>query len=202
MPSFTSAALECPRQLRNRALLWSSTPLINWLWMQSVHEFGHVIGIVWAGGRVIDVDLHPLRISQTLFEAESDWIPLIVWMGPVFGCLLPLCAWGVASVLSVRWAHHFQFFAGFCLIANGAYLGSAAWTPVGDALTLTQHGSPTTVLFGFAIVTIPGGFWLWNGLGPQFGMGEPSRTIPDREAHLVVAILLLTATAEMFFSSI
>jgi hypothetical protein len=103
-------------------LLIASTIFASWLGMQDVHELGHVIGAWFTGGRVARVVLHPLGLSRT--EMRSNPLPLVVaWAGPVLGTLMPLALWGIAR--RRRWSVAFlpRFFAGFCLIANGSYLG-------------------------------------------------------------------------------
>src|SRR4051794_17898188 len=105
-----------------QVVLILSTLLLSWLGMMSAHELGHVLGAWLTGGGVVRVVLHPLTISRT--EVAPNPAPLlVVWAGPLVGVALPLLAWGVACLL--RWAGWYllRFFAGFCLIANGAYIG-------------------------------------------------------------------------------
>ena len=66
-----------------------------------------------------------------------------------------------------------RFFAGFCLIANGAYLGVGSVLGSGDCGELLRQGSPVWVLRVFGAVAVPMGFWLWSGQGPNFGSGTP-----------------------------
>lgn len=77
----------------HQVILIASTLLGSWLGMQAVHEFGHVVGAWLTGGQVDRVVLHPLTISRTDL-ARNPHPLLVVWAGPVFGCLLPLDAWG------------------------------------------------------------------------------------------------------------
>ena len=57
-----------------------------------------------------------------------------------------------------------QFFAGSCLVANGAYIGAGSFRRIGDAGDLLRQGSPIWSLWLFGIITIPLGLYLWNGL--------------------------------------
>src|SRR4051794_14452795 len=109
------------RRLHQCILVASVLPL-SWLGMMAVHELGHVLGAWLTGGAVSKVVLHPLTISRT--ELSHNPHPLLVtWAGPVLGVLLPLLALGVAAAVRMPGVYLLRFFAGFCLIANGAYIG-------------------------------------------------------------------------------
>src|SRR5437762_5721447 len=115
----------------SQTILIASTLLGSWLGMQAIHESGHVIGALLTGGRVARVVLHPLTISRTDLAVNPH--PLAgAWAGPVGGVLLPLLAWAVAACLRTPAAFMVRFFAGFCLIANGAYIGAGSFDGVGD----------------------------------------------------------------------
>jgi hypothetical protein len=145
----------------------------SWLGMQAVHEAGHVLGACLSGGRIARVVLHPLTISRT--DLAHNPCPLfVVWSGPVFGVLLPLALWLVAAGLRLPGAFVLRFFAGFCLIANGAYISVGSFDRIGDCGVMLQHGSAMWQLWLFGAVSVPAGFWLWHRQGPHFGLG-PSR---------------------------
>jgi hypothetical protein len=112
-------------------LLCVASCLAAWLGMQQVHELGHVLGAAATGGRVERVVLHPLTISRT-DVAENRRPLVVVWAGPLVGILLPLVLWGATALLRLRLAFLLRFFAGFCLIANGAYIGAGSLGRVGD----------------------------------------------------------------------
>ncbi len=140
----------------------------SWLGMMIVHETGHVLNGWFSGGHVSHVVLHPLAISRT--DLSENPHPLFVaWGGVVWGAVLPLAFWLVARKLWARLAFLFKFFAGFCLITNGAYMGSAIVMPVGDSEDLLRLGAPMWVLVVPGIVAVVGGLALWNGLGKSFG---------------------------------
>ena len=150
-----------------------STIAGSWLGMQAVHELGHVVGAYATGGRVARVVLHPLRLSRT--DLAQNPRPLVVaWAGPLGGVLGPLGLWGIAAVSRGDWAFLPRFFAGFCAVANGAYIGCGAFAWIGDAQQLRQHGAPVPLLAGFGIVCVALGLWLWHGQGRHFGLG-PNR---------------------------
>ncbi len=173
------------------AILIISTILGSWIAMQVVHEAGHVIGAVATGGTVAAVHLPPLDFSQTTVHPNPK--PLIVtWAGPVVGVLVPVCLWWLAAMAKRPWAYLLRFFAGFCLVANGAYLGVGVFFEVGDCRDLLLHGATAWQLIFFGLIAVPSGFWLWHRQGKHFGLGcEPD---PNHVMH-GLAIALLTGTA-------
>jgi hypothetical protein len=112
---------------RPQLVLIVCTLACSWLAMQIVHELGHVIGAWWTGGVVAKVVLRPWTFSRT--ELTSNPEPaLVAWAGPMIGALAPLVSWLVAKIGHCPGAYLLRFFAGFCLIANGAYLGAERLT--------------------------------------------------------------------------
>ncbi len=178
-----------------QVLLIVSAAGFSWLAMLAVHELGHVLHLAATGGTVQYVILHPLAISYT--QAGRNPHPLVVaWGGPIWGCLIPLAIFAAARAVTRRHAWLAAFFAGFCLIANGAYLAGDAFVQGGDGRELVAHGSPPWVLIVLGLVAFAGGLWLWNGLGPHFGLG-PTQGRVDRRAALAAALaLVLVIVAE------
>lgn len=180
---------------RNAILLGLSTLFLSWCWMQAVHELGHVLGAWVTGGCVRCVELHPLSISRTEVSPNPSAVT-VTWAGPVCGVVLPITLWLLLLQLAIYYhslraiVPFLRFFAGFCLIANGAYLGAAVLEPVGDARDLIQVGEPVWRLGVFGLVTIPTGFALWNAQGNWFGWGPNPRTIPTREVTTMWGILI------------
>lgn len=140
-----------------------------WYGMMVVHEAGHMIGAWLTGGVVERVVLHPLAISRTDLSVNPHPL-IVVWSGPLLGCMIPLMLWLVVRCFLQKYAHLARFFAGFCCVANGAYLGIGSFDSVGDAGELLRHHCPIGYLWLFGIVLVPAGFGLWNGLGPSFGI--------------------------------
>ena len=182
-----------------RVTLITCTILSSWLLMQVVHEGGHVIGAWWSGGRVIAVDLHPLRISQTHLDPNPAPV-FVIWSGPVIGTVVPLGLWLAARRLLPEWSYLFRFFAGWCLVSNGLYLGSGVIFPVGDAHDLLHHGVSRTVLGLFGLVTIPSGFLLWHGQGKPFGRGSDPSPVSTRHAFIVLLVTAVVITVECLLS--
>ena len=182
----------------HQAILIISALLGSWLGMQAVHESGHVLGALLSGGRVAKVVLHPLTISRT--DLTSNPSPLlVVWAGPLFGIVLPLTLWSISVLLRLPCTFVLRFFAGFCLIANGAYIGCGSFDRVGDCGEMLRHGSTLWQLWLFGAVTVPAGLWLWQGQGLYFdtrARGGPGAASAARVAYAsMAACLLLLALA-------
>lgn len=223
---------------RSRLLYSTATVLLCWLLMQAVHELGHVLGAWITGGQVVAVDLHPLRISQTIVDPNPHPV-VVVWSGPLFGVSFPLLVWAVCQFRcspgrrrhnrcnssidrpepsplpgghgpSTPAANHgtqsnhvtashvtgwLRFFAGFCLVANGAYLGAAFWMPVGDGFDLLRHGVPVWQPVLFGIIGVSLGLSLWHGLGPMFGLVRDAEPVPRALFWGVIAVLGIVVAA-------
>ena len=171
-------------------LVVSFLPL-SWLWMMSVHELGHVVGARCSGGTVTFVELHPLTISRTDVQPNPSPL-LVVWCGPIIGCLVPTVVWGIARL--AKWQGEFllRFLAAFCLVSNGVYIGIGGFELVGDAGDMLRLGSPAWLLWLFGLCTVGLGFGLWNGLGPQFGMGQQSERVSSIWVLLSFGLLVVT----------
>jgi len=180
----------------NQILLIASFLPFCWLAMMAVHELGHVLAARATGGAVTKVVLHPLAISRT--DVAPNPAPLrIVWAGPILGVALPLAVWGLFWIAKLPGGYLARFFAGFCLIANGAYLGFGSFGNIGDAGVMIRHGSPIGLLWLFGIVTVPLGFLLWHRLGPSFGLGESNGRVDAGAAYVSVGLF-----AVMFFATL
>jgi len=178
------------RQSLLRAVLIMAMLLASWLGMQAVHELGHVLGARLTGGEVARVVLHPLTLSRTDLARNPHPLP-VVWLGPAFGAIAPLLLWGFALLVKLPGAFVLRFFAGFCLIANGVYIGIGSLAGVGDCGDLLRHGAPIWQLGLFGAVTAPLGLWLWNGLGRHFGLGPQANPISPTVVGIVAAIAVV-----------
>jgi len=136
--------------------------LAAWWWlMMAIHELGHVLACLVTGATIEAVILWPWTISQTV-RSGSRWPLIDTWAGPLFGMLAPLALWLlVARRPAGGWIGGW---AGFCLVANGAYLGGGWLAPGGDAVELMQMGVPVGVLIGVGALGMGGGLWLWHHL--------------------------------------
>jgi hypothetical protein len=181
-------------------LLLLSAALSAWLGMQAVHELGHVVGAWLTGGTVERVVLHPLAISRT--DVAPNPAPLVVvWAGPIVGILVPLAAWGNLAAARSPGAWAARFFAGFCLLANGLYIGIGSFEGVGDAGDMLRAGSPIWTLWLFGLIAAPAGLALWNGLGKWFGFGSDTPPVPASRAIAAAAVMLGTILASLGYSA-
>jgi hypothetical protein len=182
-----------------QVLLIVATLACSWLAMQAVHELGHIAAAAVSGGRVKAVILHPATLSYTQLAANPH--PLFVsWMGPIVGVVLPLAALAIARMCRLRNLYLFQFFAGFCLIANGAYLAFGSLNGIGDADDIMRHGSPLWLLWLFGVITIPLGLLMWNRLGPYFGLGAKAGQVERADAYIMCALLAIIVLIEILLS--
>ncbi len=140
----------------DQLLLIASYLPFCWLAMMAVHELGHVLGAFATGGQVARVVLHPLAISRTDLVANPHpmWTS---WAGPLFGMTAPMFLHVVFHKKQWTCDYLVRFFAGFCLIANGMYIGIGSFGQIGDAGDLLRHGSPIWLLWLFGIATVPAG---------------------------------------------
>jgi hypothetical protein len=107
----------------------------------------------------------------------------VVWAGPVVGVAVPLLLWGLAAAAGMRGAFVLRFFAGFCLLANGLYIGVGSFDGVGDCGEMLRHGSQPWQLWAFGAVTTPIGLWLWHRQGPHFGLGPAKGQVSPAAAY-------------------
>ena len=182
----------------HQIVLAVSTLALSWFAMMAVHESGHVLGAWLTGGSVAKVVPHPLTISRTDLAVNPQPL-LVVWAGPLFGVLAPLLAWIGTQLGRVPFWYLLRFFAGFCLIANGAYLGVGSFDGVGDAGDLLRHGAPIWQLWLFGILCVPAGFLLWHRLGPHFGFGEAQGSVNIPAAYGCLFALIVTLTLMALF---
>lgn len=179
-------------------LLASLLPLC-WLLMQVVHEAGHIIATVATGGKVTKVVLHPLAISRT--DVSPNPVPLVVvWAGPLLGTAIPLGLFFLARQTKWQAAFLLRFFAGFCAIANGLYIGVGSFQGIGDAGEMLQFGSPIWSLWLTGLLFVPLGFLLWNNQGSAFGFGKQPQEISPQVVWGTFAMLVIVVVLELFFS--
>lgn len=164
-----------------------------------MHEFGHVLHAWISGGTVTKVVLHPLAISRT--DVRPNPAPrFVVWGGFVWGVALPGVISLVAASRNWRWQPFFAFLAGFCLLANGAYLALGFWSPVGDTRMLVRHGEFPALLLVLGVALTTAGLWQWHRLDRNAGR-DWTRRLTRRDIAGVTIALASVIIAEWLLSS-
>ena len=132
-----------------------------WFGMEATHEMGHVLAAWSSGASVERVVLVPISRTDT---TGVEYPVLLHGAGPVFGVVFPLLLWVLVRRFRHSAAYLFRFFAGFCLVANGAYIG-CDFSVVGptDAGYLIEHGVSRWILVLFGLLCVSGGLLLWHG---------------------------------------
>jgi hypothetical protein len=168
----------------------------SWLAMQAIHEMGHVLGALAGGGTVVKVCLLPTEFSRT--EVFPNPHPLLeVWAGPVIAAVVPLLAFLLAAALKAPGLYLFRFFAGFCLVVNGVYIGAGSFYGLADSEELLKYGAGFWHLLLFGVLTAPAGLCLWNGLGPAFGFGAAKGRANRGAALTALGLLLVLVGIEL-----
>jgi hypothetical protein len=188
-----------------------STAGLSWLLMMLLHECGHAWHGWLSGARLDTIHLPLMGFSRTDFAANPH--PLFVaWGGPVWGCLFPLAFFFSFHIVNTeagsrfslkKYAYLPRWFAGFCLIANGAYLLGGIFLTSGadDGGAILQHGGSVWQLATFGIAALASGLYLWNGLGPDFGLGASQGKVDRKAAVGVTIALLIVACAVVLMAS-
>ena len=139
--------------------------ILSWYAMMAVHEAGHCLGAMATGARIETVEIPIAGFSRTDF-CGSRHPSIVIWAGPLFGAVAPLVLLALVGCVGRRAGHVLRFFVGFCLLANGAYIGAGALLRAGDSRELLQQGSPLWLLVGFGLVSLAGGLYTWHRMGP------------------------------------
>jgi hypothetical protein len=164
--------------------------VLSWLGMMAVHELGHVLGAVLTGGVVERVVLHPLSISRT--DVSPNPHPaIVVWLGPLVGVLLPLVCVVLVSRRWITMAHVVRFFAGFCLVTNGAYISFGSFAKIGDCGEMLRTGSPLWAMLMFGASCMAGGIYLWHGMGSLANFWRRPELVTPKMAYTACGILLV-----------
>ena len=68
-----------------------------------------------------------------------------------------------------------------------------------DGRILIQNGASQWQLLLFGALAAPLGFWLWNGLGPCFGLGAARGRVNPTAALISACLLAATVAVELMF---
>ncbi len=119
--------------------------------MMGIHELGHILLAWTTGGIVTKVVWIPWAISRT--DVNPNPSPLLVaWGGAIVGTLLPLTVYGILEAIKSGPRVLVGFFAAFCCLANGLYLGLGWVDQVGDCRELLAYGASVQQLAGFGAI--------------------------------------------------
>lgn len=137
--------------------------------MEAMHELGHVINARLSGGRVARVELPLAGFSRTDLAANPH-PQFVAWGGMLWGTVLPLALAGALTLRRRRANGRVMgilgaaaaFFAGFCLVANGAYIGLGGFMSAGDGPDLIRHGAPPWLLLVAGGAALVLGLLLWH----------------------------------------
>lgn len=130
----------------------------------STHELGHVLHAWLSGGRVARVAIPLWGFSHTELAANPH-PHFVAWGGALWGVLLPTLLAAITRAIgglrrTLRGPT--DMLAGFCWVANGAYLGIGAIDGIGDAGDLLRSGSPRPLLMALGLSGVSVGMWWWH----------------------------------------
>jgi hypothetical protein len=120
---------------------------------------------------------------------------VVVWAGPAFGAIAPAVLAACISAAKLSIGYLVNFFAGFCLIANGAYIGVGTFEHVGDAKDMLRLGTPPWIMLLFGVAAYVVGFWVWNRVSPKLGFGKRPGPIRRDHAYAVLVIAIAVCVA-------
>ena len=150
---------------KSRMMTWSVVVILSWYGMMAIHEAGHCFGALATGAKIDAVQIPIAGFSRTDFS-ESRSPLLVVWAGPLLGAVMPALLLALLGVVTRRIKHVLLFFVGFCLLANGAYIGLGAFSGAGDCRQLARSGCPTWLMAAFGIASSGSGLLAWHKMGP------------------------------------
>ncbi len=176
---------------------------VCWFGMLALHEMGHICGAILTGGTVEKVVLYPLTVSSTTVSPNPHPL-IVVWSGPLAGVLIPLILAACCRAPRAATARSVQplaiFFAGYCLIANGAYIGVGSLHQIGDCREMANHGTPIWLMVGFGLIAVTLGLYLWHGLGTIQNFFDRQQPVDNRSLVWLSTMLVLILIVEFLFS--
>ena len=119
----------------------------------------------------------------------------------IFGCVAPLLLMVVVDLIRLPFRYLWHFFAGFCFVANGIYAVGGAALYQADPDVIMRHGFPQAGIAAIGVVAVGIGFSLWNNLGVHFGFGGKDDRIEPGAVWTSILLLLVTAGAELAYST-
>ena len=95
--------------------------------------------------------------------------------------------------------HFLGLFAGFCCLANGAYICFGSFWRFGDCGDLIFNGASIWMLWLFGIAALALGGWTWHRLGSRIGVPEGVRTIDVVLAATMASLLVSVSVIHSYF---
>ena len=142
----------------------------------------------------------PVTLSRT--EVEFNKAPrFVAWGGFIWGIAVPLGVLAAFRAFGSRYFFLPQFFAGFCLVANGAYMTAGAVWQIGDSADLLKHGESKALLVVLGTLLTAAGFWAWNGLGRYFAIGRHAERVAPRLAWTIAGATAILIAMELIVDS-
>lgn len=138
--------------------------VISWYAMMAIHEAGHFLGALVTGATVEGVKIPLMGFSRTDVSGGAHPL-LVVWAGPVLGALFPLLLLPLRGIVRRPVDHVISFFAGFCLVVNGVYLGAGSLVGAGDCNDLLYLGVSVWQLLAFGALASAAGLYIWHRMG-------------------------------------
>jgi hypothetical protein len=184
----------------NQFLLLIGLAGFCWPMMMLIHESGHALAAIATGGHVQRIVWYPLVFSRT--DVNPNPKPLIVvWAGPIVGAIAPAAISACISAVRLSISYLISFFAGFCLIANGAYIGVGTFERVGDAKDMLRLGSPAWIMLLFGAVATICGLWIWHGVSPRLGLGSQPAYVRRDHAYGLLAVAVFICAIGFAFGN-
>ncbi|MCY3022460.1 MAG: hypothetical protein NTW87_26060 [Planctomycetota bacterium] len=181
-----------PLAISRTDLAWNPHPLF-------VSAAGPIVGVLLPLAVLAVAQLARLRaVAPNAQSPALHCQPLEPSRGAKISVLMLFLSAFICVHLRFQTARYLlRFFAGFCLVANGVYIGVASFARVGDAADLLFYGAAPWHLWLFAAITIPLGFFLWHGQGRHFGLGESRGNVNPRAACISLAVLTAIVVLEL-----
>lgn len=148
-----------------KIIVWFVIIILSWYGMMAVHEAGHCLGALIAGAKIEAVKIPIADFSRTDFSGGRNTL-LVIAAGPLLGAILPMTLLLILRAVKDRIKNAIMFFVGFCLLANGTYIGLGAFLRAGDCRQLIQQGVPIWQLIVFGLVSSGAGLFIWHCMGP------------------------------------
>ncbi len=179
-----------------------TTVAASWYGMTALHESGHLWHGWLSGAKVKAIHLPVIGFSARTDFATNPHPLFVAWGGVIWGSLFALALLWLTKLRRIRCWYLAAWFAGFCLIANGAYLIGGTFSTGGgdDGGTILRYGGTRWQLLAFGLTATSFGLYLWNGLGPSFGLGASEGRVDRTAVGIVMATLFLLLIAMVCLS--